>query len=730
MRYALVFLVITFLLISSTSGNFATTSHYIENEGETHFSQGYLSVERDWTVNIIIVNYNQSIIDEGILLDTMPDHRYYSADSVIITYNIEYNIFYADSAYVSDFQEVVLNNSVNGTNTGTSLDEAALLYQKSHINEPQRIFYPRDGRVIDAYAIEDWLEENPYVPQLDLSYTLYLVNFSFLDNSDHSIEHWYDYHPTDPDTGQKQDWFRLEWDNALNPNVTLDYSGFGGRYNTFTVDPSAHQWYLKWCRIWWSEYIETEHDFWTQDLEDKISSLDLGIPSGIEELNIYLQECIWDPINLLFFPYQHQPAKYSNSGLLKALVICMDVDEGISIDSLRWVTNAEMQKAHLEELYPFISWEVDVEFLDIGDYPIWNSTFWLYSTLEPNGMTIVDGGGMFDAIYTTMRPNYIDIESTDINVFSVVFIKKQMEMHVYGRTYTGLGGGGQTVIWKTWERYYRPDEVTPKDGISAIQLHETMHAIGFHHSWQYEQFSSDFYYGPMGYFAYHNDTSSFEKNWVQGTYLDQMEVLLYDDFLEKQIGLGVDERPETYLAEQKIITLFEDAKAYYEEMDWLSAYCALRDVAAWIKRMMWSTHDDTAPVISNWGAIPSIDTTGFEVWAEVSDDLAGIENVSVYLQIDNGMVNIYHCTYSGGTWNAAIPAFLAAYNYEIWVVAWDWGINRAETNHEYFYIAVDASTTLNTTTMTSDYTLYIYVLIIAGAAIAIVIVIVLVLRKE
>ncbi|MCK4568619.1 MAG: hypothetical protein KAU48_15025, partial [Candidatus Thorarchaeota archaeon] len=290
-------------------------------------------------------------------------------------------------------------------------------------------------------------------------------------------------------------------------------------------------------------------------------------------------------------------------------------------------------------------------------------------------------------------------------------IKKQMEMHFDGRTYTGLGGSGQTVIWKSWDRYYRPDEVTPKDGISAIQLHESMHAIGFHHTWQHEHYSSDFSYGPMGYFAFHNGTASYDKNWVQGTYLDQMEAILWDDFTTKQAGLGLDERPETYAAEQTILTHFSMARNRYYEMDWLGTYAALSDAEEWIDRLMWSTHDDTAPEIFSWGATPRLGTDGFNVWAEVSDDLSGIENVTVYIQIDGADITLFPCVYSGGMWNVSIPTITATEDFEIWVVAWDWGMNRAESAHETFLIETTNGAD------PPDYSLYIYLTITAVVAV-------------
>ncbi|MFW9964406.1 MAG: hypothetical protein ACFFCX_12620 [Candidatus Sifarchaeia archaeon] len=641
-------------------------------------SQGLLSIERDWTANIVIIGYDPSLIDETILVQGLPEIRNYVTDTVSITHNINYQIAYADTNYVDDLRQEMLDNSINGTGTGTQLNESALIYQKNNLDEPQRIFYPRDGRVIDGYAIEDWLEENPFLTPPNLGYTLYLVNFSEFDNADHSLEHWYDYHPSDADTGEKQDWFRLEWDNALNPDVTMDHPFFGGRYNTYIVDPSAHQWYLKWCRIWWNESIGTEYDFWTQDLEDKVGSLNFTLPSDVDALNVYLRECIWDPITQLLFPYQHQPASFVNSGKLRALILCMDVADGVSIESLEWVTNAGMQKGHLEELYPFIPWEVDVEYLDIDEEPTWNNLFWTYATVEPDGTTVADGGAMFNAIYDIMKPDYVP-DDGNINVFGVVFIKKQMEMQVYGGTYTGLGGGGQTVIWKSWERYYRPDEVTPKDGISSVQLHETMHAIGFHHSWQHEHYASDFQWGPMGYFAYHNGTSSFDKNWVQGTYLDQMEAIIWDSFIDNQTYLGLNERDATYLAEDRAIAAFDRARNSYNSMDWLAAFEALEDARDWTRRMRYSQLDSTPPVILDWGTIPeAIESNAFTYWAQITDDMAGIENATLYVQADEGSINSFPLSFTGDNWTASIPAQEHDSNLTMWVIAWDWGMNMVQ----------------------------------------------------
>ncbi len=729
MRRALVFCIIFILLVSYPRG-------YDKPETQTQEtlipSQGLEPIQRDWTCNIVVVGYDPALISEATLLQGMPTVRYYYPADLTITYNIDYDFAYADSSYVNALRQVMLDNSINGTGIGTRLNETALLYQQANMDEPQRVFYPRSGRAIDGYAVEEWLEANPYMTPPELGYTLYLVNFSAFDSTDHSLEHWYDYHPMDPDTGEEQDWFRLEWDNALNPNVTMDYPFFGGRYNSFFVDPSAHQWYLKWCRIWWSDDITTEYDFWTQDLEDKVGSLNLALPADVNTLNVYLRECLWDPINLLFFPFQHHPATYAESGTLKALVFCMNVAEGTSVESLEWVTDAEMQQSHLEELYPFIPWTVDVEYLDIDQEPVWDALFWTYSWVE-NETTHVNGSEMFAAIHSLMRPSYVP-DNDDINVFGVVFIKKQMVMHTHGGIYTGLGGSGQTVVWKSWERYYRSDGVTPKDGVSSVQLHESMHAIGFGHTWLHDHYSSDFSFGPMGYFAFHNGTASFDKNWVQGTYLDQMEAELWTDFLSEQASLGLGERPETYLAEDSAIAAFERARDYYNEMNWLAAYDALEEAQDWTRRMKYSVLDDVPPLIYGRGTVPADFGSGtFTYWAAISDNLAGIENATLYAMVDCGDIHTFPLVYNGFNWNVSVPSLGHTSNLTLWVVAWDWGMNMATGGHMVDIIGGSTTPTPTPTpTPTSQPSnlLIPLVITVSIAAVVIVVSVVVIRRRE
>lgn len=654
---------------------------------EAHFqtSETYDPIDtitRTWSIQIVLVNYEPSLIEEETLTSGLPESSLHSTPAVDINYQIDYSVSHAGESWNDDLTQFMLENSISGPETGSQLDEAALEYQENNPDEPQAIFAPRAGRVIDGEAVEDWLNENPAITPPNLGYILYVFNFSEFDGADHSFEHWYDYKPVDPDSGEAQNWFRLEWDNHLNPDVKLQYAGFGGRHNLFVIDASADQWYLRWARIWWGDPPYDDHpEHCTMDLEDKVASVDIGTPSGVHDLNVYLHEYLYEPIAYLFVPQQHSPTAYVDSGRLKGLVFCMDVAEGISVESLLWVTDANRQRQHLEELLPFIPWEVDIEYLDFDDYPIWNTVFWNSAYIDGDGTTIADGYAMFYEIYDNMRPNYVNVTSENIEVFGVVFIKQQMEMHAQGRTFTGLGGGGQTVIWKTWERYYRPDGVTPKDGVSSVQLHETMHGIGFGHTWVYGHYVGDFSYSPMGYFGFHNGTATFDQNWAQSTYLDQMEAEVWNEFAERSQDVGDDERQETYDAQEWALESFEAARYYYNNMMWMECYNELIRARDYSRNMLYSQHDTTSPTIEDWGVdeLP-IDQSGFDVWVMVTDDFSGVQNVSIRLDMNDEIYEQYSCTRDGTNWSASIPAFeiVEDTNLEVYAVASDWGLNGAQ----------------------------------------------------
>ncbi|MHA1742153.1 MAG: hypothetical protein ACTSVD_08685 [Candidatus Thorarchaeota archaeon] len=630
-----------------------------------------------WSVDIILLNFDESIIDTNTLLASLPLSRDYDAPNVDIHYDIEYRVTFAPSSFTASLRQFMLDHSVSGPDIGTELNVTALEYQKAHPDEPQRIFYPGAGRCIDGNAVEEWLLDNPPVDPPALGYVLYLLNFSEFDASDHSFEHWYDYHPVDPDSGRPQDFFRLEWDNDLNSGVKFEYAGFGGEDNMFVLDPTADQWYLRWAATWWGEPPYSDQpEYAFKDLDTLLQEIDATTSEGMTRVNLYLAQYMNDVVSYLFFPTAHAPIKYVETGRLKSLVFCMDVKEGISVDSLRWVTNAAMQRDHLEELIPFINWTVEVDFLDIDDYPDWMALFDRNSDVI-YGKTIVDGAAMFGDIYDNMRPLYVGGEDYGVEVFGVVFIKKNMVMTYAGRTFTGLGGGGQTVIWKSWERYYLSDGVTRKAGVSVIQLHETMHAIGFGHTWEYGHYAGDFSSSPMGYFAFHNGTSSFDQNWAQSTYLDQMAAEVSSELENEWSTVGQTPSPRAALAHKRALEMIDEFVQQFDNMNWSAAHDLLMRAQYWKTKMHYAIIDNEAPRILNVTVSPDNVFDVFDIMVTASGTGSPVERVHLALDVDGSTAD-YDCEYNGHVWVAHLPPVnTEASLVRLTVTVSDWGMNNA-----------------------------------------------------
>jgi hypothetical protein len=96
--------------------------------------------------------------------------------------------------------------------------------------------------------------------------------------------------------------------------------------------------------------------------------------------------------------------------------------------------------------------------------------------------------------------------------------------------------------------------------------------------------------------------------------------------------------------------------------------------------------DTIPPVISDWGTVPSeFEFDTFTVWAEVTDDVAGVDNVTVHVLLNNSVEVEYPCEFDGSEWSATVPDFDNYTSFVIWIEAYDWGMNRATTPQRVLY---------------------------------------------
>jgi hypothetical protein len=211
-----------------------------------------------------------------------------------------------------------------------------------------------------------------------------------------------------------------------------------------------------------------------------------------------------------------------------------------------------------------------------------------------------------------------------------------------------------------------------------------MHAIGLGHTWGIDHYVGDFSYTPMGYYGRYNGTGKFDQNWVQGTYLDQMEGRLWMEFQDVRDLKPAVPREETIAVENYIQTAFDEARDLYNHMDWLGCYDALDNIEGWIDRLMYTITDDEAPEIVDWGYEGALFYGNLTVWATVIDDLSGVDNVSVHVEYGSEEF-VYPAVYSSGNWTTEVDEFPVDIDIEMWVEATDRGLNTAVSESMIWY---------------------------------------------
>lgn len=455
-------------------------------------------------LNVVFVGFQDEVVDT-ILVDSNIEkdfHFIYENFTVDYSFNVSYR--FASSQYYTELKTFVLANSVNGTSTTSALNTTALQIQKA-TGTKMSIFLPQSGRAIDATAVEQWFVANPYVADLDPSYWFYVINFTEFDSPDHSLEHWYNTTELDFEANNMRDFWRLEWDNRLNPDVKFPYACFTSQSRIFFIDASAFQWYLTWARIWWGLSVGgPKYDYYYEDLDEFLATHDVGTSQGKADLAYYLAGWIDDALSNLLAPDLWTSSDMSKSGSMsiQTLVLNNASDLGYPNEVMNWIINATFAEEAIEDLAPFIDVEVTVEFRNLASYPQLEAVFDGAVIEQRDGWTYYDGYEVWYGLYS-VRDLYFNFSAADIVINGYIFLEKNMSMMIYGGEYTGLGGGGQILVMKEVGRYFKEDGVSPKSGLGLVLIHEAGHNLGFPHTFTHGiAYAGDFAFDVMGYYPY------------------------------------------------------------------------------------------------------------------------------------------------------------------------------------------------------------------------------------
>jgi len=577
-------------------------------------------------IDVVFAGYNEDYIDLTMMNNGLTTSAYYLGvdyiwnedtqefDSLLdLEITLEFNFHFTSESY-----ETALNSFIdtNSWNSNTSALNATQLNLQESTGERKAIFYEQEGRAIDGEAVEQYLDSNRGFVSADPSYSIYFLNQSRFDTTDHSFEHWFEIDEVDPDSNATTDWWRLEWDNDLNPDVEFPYPCWGFQNRIFFADPYCHQWYTKWTDIWWNpDVAEGEFDYINVDLDTYLAGDTPGTPDFTTHLNTYLIDYLNDIIS---------DVGGRGDGLLynqrevssQVLFINDEATHGYSEENLQWIYHEEIMEDAFEYVVPQevanitfedtwveLSEKSDLEQIvndsklgvaELGSYP-WYRADWTYL----DGINIFYG---FEAI----RDNYFDTSKGDTTFTSWILLLQNVSMvaWAYGeyREFTGLGGSGNVVCYKDLNRYYATDGITPRSGVTTLLVHELGHVLGFAHA----EITNDAVEGTGGFMRdvmsyYSEGTAYFSVFLKDSLYRTSSQVVYYRN---KPAIDGYRENPlhnTTILAQiDQIIT---EGVTALQSMNYLEAFLAFRQLYDLTSNLEEITPTVTSPTGINLSVI-------------------------------------------------------------------------------------------------------------------------------
>jgi hypothetical protein len=553
------------------------------------------------TFDVVFVGYNEDYVDVNMIDSSLDSTVFYPAIDYIwnegsqeydyvleLELTLDFNFHFASPSYSAALDSFVNTNSWNSNTSALNVTQLNL---QEATGERKSIFYDQEGKAIDGEAIEQYLDANKGFTSVEPSYVIYFLNQSRFDSSDHSIEHWFEIDEVDPDSNITADWFRLEWDNALNPDVEYPYPCWGYQNRLFFIDPYSHQWYTKWTNIWWNPDIaEGDIDYLTVDLDTYLEGYTPGTPDFTNNLNDYLSDYLNDIAT---------DVGGRGDGLLynekevssQVLFINDEANHGYSKEDLEWIYSEdilaeafeyvvpqEIANITLEDTWVELSDRADLSQIvndnklgaaELGGYP-WYNPEWTY----------LDGIDIFYA-FESIASSYFDLNKGDSTFTSWILLIQNVSMigYAYGeyREFTGLGGDGNVVCYKDLNRYYFSNGTTPRSGVTTLLSHELGHVLGFLHA----EITNDADEGTGGFMR---DVMSY---YSEGT--PYFSVFLKDS-LYRTSGFVVYNRNKPAIDAYRINPLHDpatlaliddvinDAEAAMDVMDYLEAFLAYREL--------------------------------------------------------------------------------------------------------------------------------------------------------
>jgi hypothetical protein len=625
------------------------------------------SLKREWPIRIVFVGYNRSYINTTKLFEQLPKSSTIEYEDQTVAHSADYTVRFAGDVYYNNTLSLLRNNSISGIDIGSKINVQKLIENRDGISSDTNFFEPLDGTRINATAVEMWYDQHPFVQSVSSGFVIYILNTTEYASELPFEEHWYEYDYENPDTGVPEYYFDSF---RTNPPSGMQMNAFGGRNNKFIIDPFAYQWYLKYARYWYNDSLAIG-DSWPvymlTNFSEVLQGLDLSSPNDVNSLTDYFGEYCSDVVETLFLPGSEENGRYLAPRNLESTLAPPNVSIDIySIDrdirSYTWIANGDFISSQLSNLLPFRDISFSLVYNNLDDVSSLNQSFW--SNAHTNASGVYFNGTSFNMV-NSIDPLHLNI-----------FLGEHLTLTTINGSNTFLVQHSSGIICAD---YLDISDGTVNFGLSERILQVIGEIIGIRNAIHSNLFISDFSRGLMGFLTRVGHYSLFEKSASWRMFLDQFEMEIRQQFIANLSSLPETLPSKTSGAISNALLRFGYVSNDLTNHKPLSAYNMLLSMNNWTRRIISSLTDSLRPEIFGWNFThPANSFASFPVWANVSETGSGIENVS-FVVTRNNYVSKHLLHYNGSLFTAQIPALRLNATFEVYIEAYDWATNRAES---------------------------------------------------
>jgi len=580
-RTNLAVVLFTFLLLTQTLACVAPKS--VVAETSAHIA-AYRTVPLE--VKIVFVGINPSDIDTTYMSwsENLParinEEVLIGGKDLGVEFDVKYRFAFTDSAFKTKLTDYL-----------SSISETAVVenpyFWYWNRNYEEKWMKVRSTQY-DANKVEQWLTENSrqFGGTLEYGWTFIVMYLPELPSATYKTmkEYW------------KQNIFKST--TSVQPHYYKIPAedrdlGYKLRYREFATAWGNHE------RLWFLD-LSAGPSFWDSfstfplqvAIEDQ--NIKLGSTYGKSWLTEYLADYVWGAVKNFAVPSSIYYPTYS--GRYNIIVTIFDdrTDDERTKVPVESTINAESIKQAFEDLAPYVTTDVQLDFRQLKDYSD------LRSLVKDNHEKLKEAVFHPDVDVVDLRPIYSYLQS-NLKDFAPTIKRDETEFTITlfafvfsGETYftysnkwdhehtndpergslSGIALGDIAIVGTNQWDFTRGNEVGQKGkglGMTSTVIHELGHMVGLMHPHEYDNVG-DFAYGVMGYFTQDYQFGQSDKDFIRRAHAD--EILLNATETLEKAKLELSNKIESPDVNQAIVQakeLLKRVETEYGRMDFTSA---------------------------------------------------------------------------------------------------------------------------------------------------------------